>query len=205
MFFQNVDPDHLRAGLTKRGRVVSSRELHEELEQKQPKLVGCDSKSQVMQWKKQYDWLKRVKIIEPIKTDLEVKTKGLEIICLPRDEYLIIDHYQNIPLYEAIDIHKPSSGMTVGMMPAKLTHLLLNIATNHRNQLQTTHHEPPTIWDPFTGFGTTNMIANALRYNTIGSDLHITEAKRNIDRRSSQSFATEQKITLRKHDVTQSF
>jgi hypothetical protein len=134
-----------------------------------------------MIWKKQYNSIKRIKIIEPIKTDYDIKTKGIEIITLPNKQYLIIDHYQNIPLYEAIDIHKPSSGMTVGMMPAKLTHLLFNIAVNTYHKGPNTKDQRPTIWDPFTGFGTTNMLANALGHHTIGSDLNITEAKRNRD------------------------
>lgn len=206
-FFANDKPDIHRAGLTKWGKVVSSRELHETLKTKQPSLLGCDNKTQAMAWKKQYDFIKRIKVIEPIKTDYDIKTKGLEVICLPQEQYLIIDHYQNIPLYEAIDVEKPVSGMTIGMMPAKLTHLLLNIAINTYTYLPTrkAKKQRPTIRDPFTGFGTTNMTANAIDYNTIGSDINITQAKRNIEWRTLQSFATDQKITLRKHDVTQPF
>jgi tRNA G10 N-methylase Trm11 len=97
-----------------------------------------------------------------------VTKEGSEIYVLPEHhpEYKthigLIQGYQQIDLYEAIDINKPLSGMTIGMMPSKLAHMLMNIAL-----AQTPDVQDPTIFDPFCGFGTTNFIANALGYHTI--------------------------------------
>ena len=43
------------------------------------------------------------------------------------DVYALITGYQNIERFELIDIQKPVRGMEVGMMPAKLTQILVNI------------------------------------------------------------------------------
>ncbi|MEI8008619.1 MAG: hypothetical protein WCI00_04345 [bacterium] len=41
--------------------------------------------------------------------------------------YGIVEQYQNIELYEAIDFGKPGRSMEMGMMPAKLAHIMINI------------------------------------------------------------------------------
>lgn len=53
--------------------------------------------------------------------------------------------YQNIKLYEVVDFEKPGRSMQMGMMPAKLTHALLNIGLALENS------SDPLIYDPFTG------------------------------------------------------
>ncbi len=60
-----------------------------------------------------------------------------------------------------------------------------------------------TIWDPLCGFGTTNFVAHALGYSTIGTDISITQAKSNLRRWLNQSTNTG-KCTMMKHDITQS-
>jgi len=80
------------------------------------------------------------------------------------DESVIIGrvtHYQDIDLFSAVDYDKPSAGMGIGMMPAKLTLMMINIA---RAQYETNHvvKSEYTIYDPFCGFGTTNFLANAM-------------------------------------------
>lgn len=51
--------------------------------------------------------------------------------------------------------------MQVGMMPAKLAHIMLNIALTH------TKSETPIIRDPFCGTGTTMMLANHFGYDSV--------------------------------------
>jgi tRNA G10 N-methylase Trm11 len=91
--------------------------------------------------------------------------------------------------------------MQIGMMPAKLTHQLISIGVYTHQQNHTTDTQP-TIRDPFVGFGTTSIVTNAYSYNTIGSDINISQAKQNITRRSDHALSTDAKITLRKHDMT---
>ena len=52
--------------------------------------------------------------------------------------------YQNIRLYEVIDFEKPGRSMQMGMMPAKLTHTLLNIGLSYLKEQDKT-----LIYDPF--------------------------------------------------------
>lgn len=59
-------------------------------------------------------------------TDLDVKNKGIELIRIGNQRAQVLG-YQNIKLYEVIDFEKPGRSMQMGMMPAKLTHSLLNI------------------------------------------------------------------------------
>lgn len=152
--------------------------------------------------------LKRFKITETDSTDLEIKKEWLEIIRTSREdeisgetEVAVIDHYQDIQRFETIDFGKPSSGMTVWMMPAKLTQILLNIGTSYRQDIYgQTAPENFTVLDPFCGFGTTGFIANSLKYNFIGSDINITETKKNLTRRTKTQYYQKKSFTLVKHD-----
>ena len=97
--------------------------------------------------------------------------------------------------------------MNIGMMPAKLTHTLINIWLYHfqTNASKTvSEKEKITIYDPFCGFWTTNLIASALWHDSIGSDINITQAKHNSKRRQqiNTDTSTSSKTTLFKHDVT---
>lgn len=50
--------------------------------------------------------------------------------------------------------------------------------------------------------GTTAFLVNHMGYDCIASDIDITSAKQNVQRRSEQSFAqTEKRITTFKHDI----
>jgi hypothetical protein len=57
-----------------------------------------------------------------------------------------VTHYQDIPLYETIDFDKPGRSMQMGMMPAKLAHLLINIGLQGNKDKNNI-----LIWDPFVG------------------------------------------------------
>ena len=76
-------------------------------------------------------------------TDLEVKMKGIELVRIGGKWALVLG-YQNIRLYEVIDFEKPGRSMQMGMMPAKLTHTLLNIGLSYLKEQDET-----LIYDPF--------------------------------------------------------
>lgn len=170
-------------------------------------LIATNSKENAQQLKKEFSHIKRYKLVALNHTDQEIKDQGQELITIGK-YYGIVQWYQNIPLYETIDFWKPISGMGVGMMPSKLALTLINIALGHTENTKWSvkkHNWDPTIWDPFCGFWTTNFLANALWYNTIWSDINPTPAKQNLKWRTTQVFASDCKLTLRKHDVTQAF
>lgn len=61
------------------------------------------------------------------------------------DNVLEVTGYQNIGLYEVIDFDKPVNSMKIGMMPSKLTHMMINIGLAQCSDKNT------TIYDPFIG------------------------------------------------------
>ncbi len=140
---------------------------------------------------------KRYKQIDLLKSDLEIKNKGIEAIFFKsiKDSVWIVKIYQNIDFYETIDFSKPVRSMWIWMMPAKLTHLMINLATwlNYWK----------TIYDPFSGLWTTLMMANYLWNNTIWSDLNITPTKQNCKWFMSITyFKRNYKCFMFKQDVT---
>ena len=52
--------------------------------------------------------------------------------------------------------------MQIGMMPAKLTQILVNIAVAQLPASALQGDDAPTVYDPFCGFGTTLFVANSL-------------------------------------------
>jgi len=190
--FQCDHPDRLPylASCTKSWVIISEEEMYK----LDFKLLWTNAKI-TSQDKKDYG-IKRFKVVDLMKTDYEVKTKGTEILHV----WGLIGHvrnYQNIWLYEEIDFNKPMSSMNIGMMPSKLAHIMLNIATGLE--------ENQTVFDPFCGLGTTLFIANALGHNTIGSDINITPCKQNVKWWGLSKFNTDNKKHLFKHDVKDKF
>jgi len=144
--------------------------------------------------------IKRYKKIQLIKTDLEVKNKWIESIFFRsiQNKVWIVKFYQNIQLYEAIDFDKPVRSMWIGMMPWKLTHLLINLATwlNYNK----------TIYDPFVGLWTTMMIGNWLWNHIIWSDLNPSPVKQNRKWFQQTKFYNPNfKYSIFKQDITQPF
>ncbi len=174
----------------------------EEIDKMSKKSILWTDQKRLAQTLKKEWYYKRYKIIEPRKSDKELKQKWDEILALGKDQLWLVMHYQNIPLYETIDFDKPSRGMKIGMMPTKLTHTLLNIAVGEYRKKST---QEPTIYDPFVWFGTTSFLANALGYDTFGSDKNITQAKLNKKWRDEHQSKSDKKILFIKHDVTNPF
>lgn len=69
--------------------------------------------------------------------------KGIELVRIG-SKWAQVLGYQNIRLYEVIDFEKPGRSMQMGMMPAKLTHTLLNIGLSYLKEQDET-----LIYDPF--------------------------------------------------------
>lgn len=164
------------------------------------KCVGVADQYMGTELKSEYH-AKRYKIVWLQHTDLEVKDYGIEIIKIDKDRFGVVEWYQTIDLYTYIDIEKPSSGMNIGMMPAKLTHILINLALG-----TDCYNHVATIYDPMCGFGTTLMLANTLWYHALWSDINITQSKLNLKRWKQQPYyQSDRHMTVFKHDVFNPF
>lgn len=153
------------------------------------------------------EWfIKRYKLIEIEKSDLEIKSRGIEIYLFWDDfdldsEIFIVNHYQNIELYEEIDFWKPVSWMNVWMMPSKLAHILINIWLSKLNSIDIN----TTIYDPFVWFWTTWFIANYLWFNFIWSDINVSSFKQNLKWWNLTKFSSDNLIKPFTHDVNKKF
>ncbi len=235
--FNTQYPERLAtcAALIKRWTIVSNKEISDrdniksDIGVEKLSTIGVETKELWSHLKKQIQKIKRFKIIELIHTDLEIKWSWTEIINIDNNNYGVVQWYQNITLYEAIDFWKPVGGMNIGMMPSKLALTLINIGIGEyeevinykswviswKKELNTSNLTltTPTIWDPFCGFGTTNFLVNALWYNTIASDINVTSIRQNSKRRMSlppikgelRGFSSDAKELILKQDVTEEF
>lgn len=162
--------------------------------------------------------IKRFKTVNFFHTDKEIKERGKELINLGDGDYGVVEQYQDIGLYETIDFEKPGRSMHMGMMPAKLTHMMINIGLNSlkskviksikSDDLTDLWPDRPStvIYDPFVGSGTTWFLANYLGYDFIGSDIDISYAQENTPRRKTTAFHHAGKeISIFQHDITKPF
>jgi hypothetical protein len=189
------------AGIVKRWEIVSPDELLARLSP--DRLVGVSDRSVGVRLKKTC-WLKRFKEIALNKKDKDVVDASQEVhaLNLDKDQFVWITGWQDIERFSVLDIEKPVRGMEVGMMPAKLTQIMVNIGVARWLQQSVIHrHKVPTLYDPFCGFGTTCFVANSLGYNAMGSDLRITSSKENLKRWKTTSLAIDRPITFFKHDA----
>lgn len=141
--------------------------------------------------------IRRFKIVDIFHTDKEIKNKGKEIINLENGLYGIVEQYQNIELYETVDFSKPGRSMQMGMMPAKLTHMIINIWLQQ-------HWPSTSIYDPFVGSWTTWFLANYLGYDFIGSDRDIQYIEKNLPwRKTTKFYNTTKQFEIFQQDITQ--
>jgi len=168
----------LLAGSIKTGRVIKEKDLQEEL--KDCRIFGIQEDA-IGKHLKRTIGVRRFKLVKITHTDREIKEKGKELINLDNGNFGVVDNYQNIGLYEAVDFEKPGRSMQMGMMPSKLAHLLINLGTELNTEAD---KKEILIWDPFVGSGTTSFLANF-----IGSDINIKFANKNIERRKNTDFA----------------
>lgn len=204
---QKIDENMLSAlgGIVKRGQVIKTESIPTS------DLVWVSNR-ELGTFLKKRGICKRYKDFDPLHTDEEVKNKWEEYIALDKDFLFVLEvqGYQDISRFSCIDYDKAVTSMQIGMMPAKLTQILVNIATGKsgfplwKKQLEWTERAPITVYDPFMGLGTTYMIANSMGYNVIWSDINITPAKQNLPRWEKQTYYKKLPLTLFQHDVTQS-
>ncbi len=173
VLFESCDEAKLAqlAGIIKRGKLIVE-DLSDFFASCEKRILGVADKNQGINLKRQYG-LKRLKQGDLFHTDLEVKKKGIELIKIWSQRGQVLG-YQQIRLYEVVDFEKPGRSMQMGMMPAKLTHTLMNIGLSLCKQ-----QEKSLIYDPFAWSGTTGFLANYFGYDFLGSDLKLTFANQN--------------------------
>ncbi len=181
------------------GSVVKEKELQEILAD--VKIIGIQSDTNGKHLKRTVG-IRRYKLVDVFHTDKEIKNKGKEIINLENGLYGVVQQYQNIQLYEAIDFEKPGRSMQMGMMPSKLAHIMINIWLAkfiHESQLDS---EKICIYDPFVWSGTTGMLANYMGYDFVGSDINIKYAQQNAPwRKTSRFYTPEREFNIFQHDI----
>ena len=200
VLFESCDEEKLvqLAGIIKRWKLISG-ELSGFFSSCEKRILGVADKNQGINLKKQYG-LKRFKQVDLFHTDLEVKKKGVELIKIWSQRGQVLG-YQQIRLYEVADFEKPGRSMQMGMMPAKLTHTLMNIGLSLLKS-----QEKPLIYDPFVGSGTTGFLANYFAYDFLGSDLKLTFANQNKSWWLGSKWAKPDQIfDFFLHDATKSF
>lgn len=175
VLFSDCDEKKLThlAWCIKWGKLIES-ELSDFFASSEKRILGVADKQLGLKLKRDYE-LKRFKQVDLFHTDLEIKKKGIELIKIWSQRGQVLG-YQQIKLYEVVDFEKPGRSMQMGMMPAKLTHLLLNIG------LSLIQEDHPLVYDPFVGSWTTGFLANYFGFDFLGSDLKLTFADKNFPR-----------------------
>lgn len=93
----------------------------------------------------------------------KVIQKGIDINIIQGNKEVFLGKtiaIQNINDYSKRDFDKPKRDMKVGMLPPKLSQILINLAGN-----------PKTIYDPFCGTGTILMEGLLMGKDVVGSDI----------------------------------
>jgi len=93
----------------------------------------------------------------------KVIQKGVDINIIQGNKEMFLGKtiaIQNINDYSKRDFDKPKRDMKVGMLPPKLSQILINLAGN-----------PKTIYDPFCGTGTVLMEGLLMGKDVVGSDI----------------------------------
>lgn len=101
---------------------------------------------------------------------LRLGSAGLELNLIFRKNKILIaltNQIQNLASYTLRDYQRPARDARVGMLPPKLTQIMINLAT--RGQVD--EDNPQTILDPFCGTGVVLQEALLAGFNTIGTDI----------------------------------
>lgn len=204
---QNIEQIKNLWWIIKRWKYISLQNLWPELDWYN--LIWTNS-NQLWSYIKKTYFIKRFKQFDVTKTDLDIKNEWKEIILFWNElddstKIWVVMWYQNIWIYEIIDYEKKVRSMSIWMMPAKLTAILINIWLNeYKNNYW--NKDSYTIFDTFCWTWTTMMVANYFNTNFIWSDINITPCKANLKWWESTSFFNkENRITLFKHDMNNAF
>lgn len=187
--------------IIKRWEILSKKDLPKEIEWK--KILWTKDKNTAINLKKEFK-IKRFKLIELFKTDKEVKNKWIEIVKI-NNMFWVVRWYQNIRLYEKADFEKPSRSMKMWMMPAKLTHIMINIWLSNYSLNWKLQTEKIKIFDPFAWSWTTWFIANYMWYNFVWSDIDIRYLEKNKERWYQQSEHKEKWFEIFQQDINKEF
>ncbi len=177
--------------IIKRWEVINKEDIPKEIEWK--KILWTKEKELWLKLKREF-WIKRFKTVDWLKTDIEVKKKWIELVRFHKNLW-IVRGYQNIKFYEKIDFAKPSRSMKMWMMPAKLTHIMINI------WLSISNSKLSTIYDPFAGSWTTWFVANYLWHNFLWSDINIEHLEKNQKRWKLQKELNNKSYEIFQHDI----
>jgi hypothetical protein len=221
-------------GIVKRGRVIkkpdSRNQISEEKDEKIASfldgvtIIGVNDQKLGMETKKLYG-VRRFKLVELTSSDLEIKNNGKELIALGGWDIGLVLWRQDIAHFELIDFGKPAHGMEVGMMPAKLAQMLVNIGVvqkiqknqNIQNIQRSTLYDSGlsensawyTVYDPFCGFGTTGFVANSGSGITSSDRISASPERRKMQNDGKKidkgQVTKEQLFTVFKHDVAEPF
>ncbi|MCK9368492.1 DNA adenine methylase [Candidatus Dojkabacteria bacterium] len=93
---------------------------------------------------------------------LEIMQSGQKVV------YGKVVEIQDIEEFSEIEYNKPYTDTTMGVMPAKLSRILVNLTKAKSGQ---------TIWDPFCGSGTILLEALKNGLNVLGSDVNPKSVK----------------------------
>lgn len=203
--------DIQRGGIIKRGTIHTRKELQNTYH----KIIWCNTKTLGISCKNA-NITRRYKEYDVKHSDKEIQKKGQEYVHIASHTPIQADsligavrRYQPIQLFTAIDFHKPINGMNTWMMPSKLALSMTQIAAGkylqYKKKKQKSDSQSVTIYDPFTGFGTTNFVASYVGYPSIGSDKNLTPAKQNYQRWKNQTYANDVPLILYKHNVHEPF
>jgi len=187
-------------GCIKIGTVVKEKDLQELLAE--VKIIGIQNEANGKHLKRTVG-IRRYKLVDIFHTDKEIKNKGKEIINLENGLYGIVEWYQNIELYEAVDFGKPGRSMGMGMMPAKLAHILINIWLKEVIENWKLEIENLCIYDPFVWSWTTWLLANYLGYDFVWSDIKTNYAEQNATRwKSTKFYEAKNTFDVFTHNIT---
>ena len=198
ILFDDAEEEKLSdlAGLVKWWKVLEQ-PLSDFFSNNEKKIIGVADKQLWIKLKKEHN-LKRFKQVDLFHTDLEVKNKGIEFVKIGNSRWEVL-WYQNIKLYEVVDFEKPWRSMQMGMMPAKLTHTLINI-------WRSIDKDQTLIYDSFVWSWTTGFLANYFWYDFLWSDLKLTFANKNETWWLNSKWATKDKeFKFFIHDATKPF
>ena len=126
----------------------------------------------------------------------KVLQKGIDLNIIKGTKNLLLGEtisIQNIDNYSKRDFDKPCRDAKVGMLPPKLSQIMINLAG-----------ESKTIFDPFCGTGTILMEGMLMGKDVIGSDMEerMTEySKKNCEWLIKVFFGGRKKEKIPKHEI----
>ena len=152
--------------------------------------------------------------IENIQSKKEIldKDNTIEINVLKKEGTYLISHLvasQDIEAYSKRDYDKPKKDTINGMLPPKLSQILINLSLAGQNSLEAQRIKDLMVLDPFCGSGGIVMETLLMGFHAVGSDINpkmVEDTKENILwLRTHYNIHKKQNCIVFKHDATQRF